>query len=148
MLINIHILSEENLADFTQLTLALWPEGVYAEELEQAKNLISSTKDVVFLAKVQEDYIAFIHTSLRTDYVEGTNSSPVAYIEGIYVSPSYRRIAVAAQLLAKAENWARQQGCTEMGSDTEIANLLSQQFHVGSGFTEVNRIVCYRKTLS
>ena len=148
LLITIHILSEEDLADFTRLSLALWPEGVFAEELDQARNLLSSHKDAVYLARVQSENIAFIHVSLRTDYVEGTESSPVGYIEGIYVSPSYRRKDVATQLLVKAENWARQKGCKEMGSDTEISNLLSQQFHQSSGFAEVNRIVCYRKPLS
>jgi aminoglycoside 6'-N-acetyltransferase I len=29
--------------------------------------------------------LAFINISLRHDYVEGTSSSPVGYIEGIYV---------------------------------------------------------------
>lgn len=34
-------------------------------------------------AKVENDYVGFIQLSLRMDYVEGTSTTPIAYIEGM-----------------------------------------------------------------
>ncbi len=36
---------------------------------------------------------------MRTDYVEGTESSPVGYLEGIFVKEEYRKNGYAKELL-------------------------------------------------
>jgi aminoglycoside 6'-N-acetyltransferase I len=35
--------------------------------------------------------VGLVEASIRTDYVNGTSSSPVAFLEGIYVIPEARR---------------------------------------------------------
>jgi aminoglycoside 6'-N-acetyltransferase I len=79
--------------------------------------------------------------------VEGTENSPVGYLEGIYVEPSFRGRGIARQLLSAAENWAREQDCREFASDCELDNLESLAFHLGVGFREANRIICFVKEL-
>jgi aminoglycoside 6'-N-acetyltransferase I len=91
--------------------------------------------------------VAFINFSLRHDYVEGSSTSPVGYIEGLFVKPGYRMQSIARMLVQAAEDWCRKKGCTEMGSDVELHNTISQQFHEAIGFEEANRIVCYIKRL-
>ena len=81
-------------------------------------------------------------------YAEGCDSSPVAYLEGIWVDSDVRRTGVALGLVRHAEAWARSSGFTEFGSDCEIANEASQAFHAAAGFVEVERIVCFRRPLS
>lgn len=139
-------LSEESLAAFTGLTLELWPECRYEEECLNAEKLLRSPQDAAFLGKIPDgEYIAFIQLSLRHDYVEGTISTPVGYIEGIYVRPGYRKSGLARRLVEAGEGWCREQGCIEMASDAEIGNLESHAFHRRMGYEEVNRVVCYRK---
>jgi GNAT superfamily N-acetyltransferase len=58
-----------------------------------------------------------VEAAARTDHVNGTNTSPVGYLEGIYVVPSARRHGLARQLYQRVEAWARDQGFREMGSD-------------------------------
>jgi len=58
-----------------------------------------------------------------------------------------RRRGYAAQLLSACENWAKEKGCREFASDCELDNAASLAFHLHSGFTEANRIVCFVKTL-
>lgn len=72
---------------------------------------------------------------------------PVAYIEGIYVKPAYQKQGIAKELVKIAENWVKEKGFTQIASDTESGNLGSIDFHTKSGFTEVERIVCFIKNL-
>ncbi|MDE6839697.1 MAG: GNAT family N-acetyltransferase [Oscillospiraceae bacterium] len=101
----------------------------------------------VFLALEDGAPAGFAQCQLRHDYVEGTDSSPVGYLEGVYVRAGYRGRGLARALLAACEDWARQQGCTEFASDCELDNGVSIAFHLGAGFSEANRIVCFTKRL-
>ena len=91
--------------------------------------------------------IAFAQCQLRRDYVEGTETSPVGYLEGIYVREDFRRRGVARELLAACEQWARKQGCREFASDCELTNRESERFHRALGFGEAGRISCFVKKL-
>jgi len=87
----------------------------------------------------------FAQCQLRTDYVEGTDSSPVGYLEGIFVENEYRKLGYAKELLSECEKWAKEKGCTEFASDCELVNEESLHFHLSMGFEEANRIICFRK---
>jgi aminoglycoside 6'-N-acetyltransferase I len=63
------------------------------------------------------------------------------------VEESRRRQGIGRQLLAVAEEWAREQGCVEMASDALIENELSQRAHAATGYQVVARSVLYRKPL-
>ena len=129
------------------LAVLLWP-GNQAEELRQEFSLLmAENKAAFFLAWAGELPIGFAQCALRHDYVEGTSTSPVGYLEGIYVPEEYRRDGVAAGLLSACENWARQQGCREFASDCELDNEQSLRFHLAAGFEEANRIICFAKKL-
>ena len=78
---------------------------------------------------------------------EWCETSPVAYLEGWYVDPDMRRLGVGATLVSAAEDWARAKGLHEFASDAQLANTVSQQAQVALGFTEVERLVAYRKVL-
>jgi aminoglycoside 6'-N-acetyltransferase I len=63
------------------------------------------------------------------------------------VEEAHRRQGVGAALVAAVERWGREQGCTELGSDTGIDNLASAAAHQALGFTEVGQVRCFRKPL-
>jgi aminoglycoside 6'-N-acetyltransferase I len=79
--------------------------------------------------------------------VEGATESPVAYVEDVYVKPTYQRQGIAKKLIDQAEDWAKQKGITQLASDTNITNLQSIHFHEKIGFAEAERIVCYIKNI-
>ncbi len=91
--------------------------------------------------------MGFAQCQLRRDYVEGTESSPVGYLEGIFVEESARGGGVAKALLSACEKWAGEQGCREFASDCELSNAVSLAFHLALGFQEANRIICFTKKL-
>lgn len=128
------------------LAARLW-EHDPTELTVELEELLAGGEGAVFLAEEEGQAVGFAQAQLRHDYVEGAQSSPVGYLEGIYVEPEARRQGVARQLLGACQDWARARGCREFASDCELDNKVSQAFHRGVGFTEANRIVCYVKRL-
>ena len=80
-------------------------------------------------------------------YAEGCTTNRVGYLEGWYVTPGFRGRGVGRMLVAAAEAWAREQGCTEFASDTELENEDSFRAHEACGFESVAVIRCFRKIL-
>lgn len=79
--------------------------------------------------------------------MEGTESSPVGYLEGIFVEEKYRKNGYAKELLLSCEIWAKDKGCIEFASDCELVNNESLLFHMSMGFIEANRIICFKKKI-
>lgn len=130
-----------------ELACKLWPHHTTAEMEADLADSFAKPDAVFFLAFEEETAIGFAQCQLRHDYVEGTESSPVGYLEGIYVEPSHRHQSVATKLLQACETWAKNQGCTEFASDCELTNTDSLRFHLGLGFLEANRIICFTKKI-
>lgn len=113
----------------------------------QFADLTASEEAACFLAFEGETAIGFAQCQLRRDYVEGCTTSPVGFLEGIYVAEEARRHGVARALLRACEDWARSAGCTEFASDCEIDNRVSLAWHLNAGFAEANRTIWFAKKL-
>lgn len=137
----------QDLPNLAELACRLWPNHTEREMQAEFAEIIAKPDAACFLAYWKEKAIGFAQCQLRQDYVEGTHSSPVGYLEGIYVADDYRKQGVAKELLAACESWAKEQGCTEFASDCELSNAHSLQFHLNAGFEEANRIICFTKKL-
>ncbi len=130
-----------------ELAALLW-SGSSADELLAEFSEIISEDNVRFFIKYEEDIpVGFAQCVLRHDYVEGTKTTPVGYLEGIFIKDGYRRRGYARELLAECEAWARQKGCREFAGDCEMDNISSFRFHKAMNFIEANRIICFVKTL-
>jgi aminoglycoside 6'-N-acetyltransferase I len=81
------------------------------------------------------------------NYADGCDTSPVGYIEAWYVDPDVRRSGYGRALLEAAESWARSRGYSEIASDALLDNTVSYAAHIHSGYSEVERIVQFRKSL-
>lgn len=130
------------------LRAKMWPESPAGEHRREiARMLAASTKYVAFLALDDGKAVGFAEGSMRYDYVNGCDSSPVAFVEGIYVVPDYRRSGIAGRLCAALEAWARAAGCSEMASDARLENVAAHRMHEAFGFEETERVVYFRKEL-
>ena len=132
---------------------SLWLEANVTEHAEELASLLAgkfpgALPGIVLLAEeLGGRVVGFIEVDLRS-YADGCNPSrPVGYIEGWSCTPTYRRRRVGAKLVVAAEDWARNQGCTEMASDAWLSALDSQRAHEALGFEVVDRCVHYRKEL-
>ena len=140
--------ADKNDADvLAALAIQMWTEHDSAGLADDFRELIQNADAACFLKYIDGSAVAFSQCQLRYDYVEGTKSSPVGYLEGIFVAEEYRRKGYASELLAECEKWAKEKGCSEFSSDCELDNEDSLRFHLALGFEEANRIICFRKEL-
>lgn len=140
--------TKEDTKTAAALLMHLW-EGHTEDEMQEcALEYIEGAEKAAFLALDGEEGIGVCLCSLRHDYVEGTEESPVGYLEGIYTGDKYRGQGLARALLMAAQNWAKEKGCREFASDCELDNTESLKFHMACGFREANRIICFVKELN
>lgn len=119
-----------------------------AKLVDEFAALTASSEAACFLAFEGETPIGFAQCQLRHDYVEGTSTSPVGFLEGVWVHPAHRRQGVARKLVEACCQWAAQVGCSEFASDCEIDNLDSLAFHLSIGFSEVGRTIWFHRRLN
>lgn len=100
-----------------------------------------------FVALENAQVIGFAEAAIRHDYVNGCDTSPVLFLEGLCVDPAHRRQGVAGALVAAVADWGRAQGCTEFASDAELDNIGSHAMHRALGFVETERVVYFRRML-
>lgn len=136
-----------DLEEVANLAVLLWKEHTPEDLTEEFSEILSQGKAQFFLKYDQGTPIGFAQCQIRYDYVEGTDTSPVGYLEGIFVQEEYRRKGYAKELLSACEKWAKEKGCKEFASDCEMNNHSSFLFHVASGFVEANRVICFTKKL-
>lgn len=129
------------------LALELWPDHSREEMGSEMAPLLVATEAAVFGWQEEGHWEAFAQCQLRHDYVEGCETSPVGYLEGIYVREPLRGRGVARALLAACQAWAKARGCAEFASDCELSNEDSLRFHLAAGFQEAGRIICFTKRL-
>lgn len=138
---------KEDATKIAKLAIQMWKDHTVEELAEEFVEIINNDDTVIFLFSADNQEIGFAQCQLRHDYVEGTDSSPVGYLEGIFIEPSHRSLGYAKQLLGKCEEWAKEKGCVEFASDCELDNDISLAFHLKMGFAEANRIICFTKEL-
>jgi aminoglycoside 6'-N-acetyltransferase I len=136
----------------SRLREALWPESSAAEHQQEIEAILTGQYNgtmplIIFVAAEPGAVIGFLEVGLRS-HADGCDPAhPVGFVEGWFVTESHRRKGLGAHLLAAAEEWARNQGCVEMASDTWIDHTLSQRVHDALNFEVVDRCVHYRKAL-
>lgn len=130
-----------------ELAAKLWPSATIESLVEEFHEFLVQEDSATYLYIINNIPVGFAQCQLRRDYVEGTETSPVGYLEGIYVEPGYRKQGCGKALVAACESWAKDKGCTEFASDCELQNSNSLAFHLHSGFAEANRIICFTKKL-
>ena len=131
------------------LRQALWPHCPAQEHLDEITGLLNDPQRYINLLAYSADGqpVGLAEASLRHDYVNGTEHSPVVFLEGLYVSAEQRRQGIAERLVEGVAQWGRERGCVEMASDTGLENLVSQSVHKALGFEETERVVYFKKSL-
>ena len=146
--IRLEKVNANNVWELSELVRTIWPEHSLEELTKILKQYITSKDSAVFTEMVNGQYVGVALCCLRHDYVEGCETSPVGYLEGISVHETFRHQGIARKLVSECEQWAKEKGCKEFASDCELTNTASLNFHLSIGFREENRIICFKKVLN
>lgn len=129
------------------MAIKIWDNESIDELENEFIDISQSTDSICFIKYIDKKAVAFANVALRYDYVEGCQTSPVGYLEGIFVERNYRKNYYGKDLVKRCELWARSKGCVEFASDCLLENKDSLAFHLAIGFVEANRIICFKKSL-
>ncbi len=143
-------LSPDQATAWAGLRHELWPTTSAADHARETGYLLRSPDYFVLLA-LETGVVGFAEAAVRRCHVNGCESlpgEPVAFLEGIYVKPAHRRRGIARALCDRVATWARALGATELASDALLDNTDSHAMHRALGFTESERVVFFRRTLS
>jgi aminoglycoside 6'-N-acetyltransferase I len=137
------------LPDWQRMRQALWPEITEEEKTRETKAMMAEqSRFFIRIATGADDRSAgFVEATLRLDYVNGCVTSPVVFLEGIYVEPWARRRGAARLLVDAVASWGRARGCREFASDAFLKDAESHAMHRALGFEETERVVYFRKDL-
>ena len=135
----------ESLYDMNQKLYPTMEKNLLVRMLEEMTRLENYR---IFMAKDRGNNVGFSVISIRTDYVEGADRSPTGYLEAIYVEPEYRKEGVGKRLVELGEEWCKENGCSQIGSDTWISHEKARAFHRKLGFWEEDELVHFLKNLT
>lgn len=136
-------------AAWLHLRCSLWPDADLEDLAHEQEEILAdpARQGVLVAADAGGALIGFVEVALR-DWAEGCLTRPVGYLEAWYVAPEHRRRGLGRRLVAAAERWVLDHGCSEMASDAELGNETSHRAHRALGYEEVVRLVLYRKRLT
>jgi len=149
VVINVRSAERSDISSWLRMRTALWPDAEDEHAVEIERYFVGKARgaDVVLLAEDQNGrVVGFAELSLRP-FAEGCRTSRVAYLEGWYADPDMRGQGVGRALVESAEEWGRNQGCTELASDAEVDNEASMAAHVALGFRDAGVVRCFCKEL-
>jgi aminoglycoside 6'-N-acetyltransferase I len=131
------------------LRAALWPRCTSARHVSEMSTFCANPdRFAQFVAyDSARNAVGLVEVALRSDFVNGTTTTPVVFLEGIYVVPQARLQGIARALVARAERWAISVGCREFASDARLENGPSHAMHRALGFSETERVVYFLKAL-
>lgn len=138
---------EKDISAVLALARKLWANADAKQLEKDIASYVYGEETDVFLYDENGKPAGFAMFSVRRDYVEGSESSPVGYLEGIFIEDSFRKKGIARRLVKACETRARELGCEEFASDCELWNTDSLAFHLAVGFEEANRIICFIKKI-
>jgi len=110
---------------------------------KEMKQIIESNDWFCYFLVDDNQIVGMAELSSR-NIVDGCLSSPVAYIEGLYLKKVYRGIGLGREAIKIIKEWCQEKGFTELGMDTELDNLGAQRFFRAVGLRETYRIVQFR----
>jgi aminoglycoside 6'-N-acetyltransferase I len=149
-MIQIRPASPIDAAAWLRMRCALWPEGSESEHGDEISRFFAGQLRDPLQALLVFDHsgtaFGFAELSIRP-YAEDCVTDRVAYLEGWYVIPEFRRQGAGRALVRAAEEWARAQRCAEFASDALLDNDVSAAAHRALGFEETVQIRCFRKVV-
>jgi aminoglycoside 6'-N-acetyltransferase I len=129
--------------EWLRMRMALWPDSTPDKEADEIAQFFAG-QPLPFLQaafvcpRPDAGLCGLAEVSIHTT-APGCTTDRIGYLEAWYVDADWRGHSVGRDLAHAAEDWAREQGCQEMASDTTPSYPVSPLAHAALGYQEVER---------
>jgi aminoglycoside 6'-N-acetyltransferase I len=135
--INIRMVTKQDFQVWRDFRKALWPKhSIESLEEEMLEIFSKINENPVFLAFCNDEPAGFLEGAIHRD-APGCITSKIAYIEGWFTYPNYRRLGIGRTLVEAFINWSKSLNIKELASDTTNDYPISPKAHIALGFKEV-----------
>jgi aminoglycoside 6'-N-acetyltransferase I len=145
----IRLVKVSDTAEWLRMRMELWPDSDSNDETGEIAQYFAGlplpTLHVAYVYSRPDGGLCGLVEASIHHSAPGCQTDRIGYIEAWFVDPDWRSKGVGRALVEQVETWAREQGCTEMASDTTPFYPLSPQAHGALGYEEVERY--FRKDL-
>jgi GNAT superfamily N-acetyltransferase len=125
------------------LVTQLGYESTVSDVARRLARVIERQDQRFIVAETDGRLLGWVHVGLA-EYVE---SGTFAVIAGLVVDRAHRRQGIGAALMAEAEAWALQQGCSVMRLWSSITRTRAHRFYEGLGYEQMKTQYSFVKTL-
>jgi aminoglycoside 6'-N-acetyltransferase I len=139
-------------SEWFRMRMALWPGSNPDTEAQEIAHFLAipprpvlPTLHAVFVCpRPDTGLCGLVEVSIHRT-ASGCKTDRIGYLEAWYVDADYRVQGIGRELVKRAEDWAKSEGCCEMASDTDPSYPVSPAAHTALGYQEVARY--FRKDL-
>lgn len=134
------------LNEYHRMRHTLWPEHII-EELKVEMEMIlkgdgfdnGESSWTVFVVEREDGNLAGFAEITIYPELSFCESKNIAYIEGWFIDEDLRGKGIGRKLIDIAEKWLIEKGSTEIASDVEEDNFISQKAHIALGFEQLHK---------
>jgi GNAT superfamily N-acetyltransferase len=135
---------EQDYARLAELAGQLSYPSTADEIAQRLAAMAGSREHAVFVAETQGGEIA---GWIAVFISRGLEVNPRGEISGLIVDERFRSQAVGKHLLARAEEWAREQGCDVVGLRSNVIRDRAHAFYIREGYQHSKTQKTFRKNL-
>jgi predicted N-acetyltransferase YhbS len=126
------------------LTAQLGYDVAASDLAERLSRIMTRRDQQVLLAETEGAVVGWVHTAVA-EFLEAERFVIVA---GVVVDAVHRRQRVGRTLMAHAEQWAREQGCSIVRLWSSSSRTDAHRFYDNLGYTRIKTQVAFAKALT
>jgi GNAT superfamily N-acetyltransferase len=133
----------EDAAAISALVTQLGYDAAPRDVADRLGRMLARADQRFIVAEAEGRLLGWVHVELAEHVDSGTS----AEIGGLVVDRSHRRQGIGAALMAEAEAWARQQGCSLVRLRSTSTRTPAHRFYEGLGYLRVKTQYSFAKPL-
>jgi GNAT superfamily N-acetyltransferase len=134
---------ESDADDIARLTAQLGYDVATSALRPRLQRMLARPEQQLFVAEVEGRAAGWLHAAVFEDI----EAEPFVVIGGLVVDRSCRRKGIGRMLMAQAEDWARQQGCSMVRLWSSATRTASHRFYEQMGYTNIKTQYSFAKSL-
>jgi GNAT superfamily N-acetyltransferase len=143
MAVSVRIARASDAHDIAELTAQLGYQVTASIVTARLSRILARPDQRFMVAELDDRPLGWVHVAIA-EYVE---SGSFAVIGGLVVDRDHRRKGIGTLLMARAEEWARQQGCSMIRLWSSSVRTAAHRFYEDLGYTNIKTQYSFMKSV-